>query len=111
MDAAPVVDALLSPDRGDDAVSTSTPAPLDVADVTVATDKPTPDAPANDIPAPDVSTPDVSTPDVPMCATGLADCDGDRANGCETDTATSNSHCSACGRELPGLRAARPRCA
>ena len=32
------------------------------------------------------------------CATGFADCDGDAANGCETDTRTSASHCGACGR-------------
>ncbi len=32
-----------------------------------------------------------------LCAAGRGDCDGNPANGCETDTATSASHCGACG--------------
>ena len=32
-----------------------------------------------------------------MCAAGLGDCDGNRANGCETDTTGAVSHCGACG--------------
>ena len=31
------------------------------------------------------------------CATGLADCDGNRTNACEVDTRTSGQHCGACG--------------
>ncbi len=31
------------------------------------------------------------------CAAGFADCDGNAANGCETDLTTSTSHCNACG--------------
>ncbi len=31
------------------------------------------------------------------CEAGWADCDGDRANGCEQDVATDGSHCGACG--------------
>jgi alpha-tubulin suppressor-like RCC1 family protein len=33
-----------------------------------------------------------------MCPSGLGDCDGVTANGCETTIATSVSHCGACGR-------------
>jgi hypothetical protein len=32
------------------------------------------------------------------CLAGFADCDGDPANGCETDTRESTAHCGACGR-------------
>ncbi len=32
-----------------------------------------------------------------MCAAGRGDCDGNRANGCETDTTTTVTSCSACG--------------
>ncbi len=32
------------------------------------------------------------------CAAGFSDCDMSPANGCETDTRTSNAHCGACGR-------------
>jgi len=31
------------------------------------------------------------------CATGLGDCDGNRANACEVDTRTNANHCGACG--------------
>ncbi|MFO0652321.1 MAG: hypothetical protein U0326_39240 [Polyangiales bacterium] len=31
------------------------------------------------------------------CSAGLGNCDGDAANGCETNTATSNTHCGRCG--------------
>ncbi len=33
----------------------------------------------------------------PACAAGTADCDGDVANGCETNTATSATSCGRCG--------------
>lgn len=33
----------------------------------------------------------------PRCDGGFGDCDGDPANGCETDLTTSLSHCGACG--------------
>ncbi|MDP3213175.1 MAG: fibrinogen-like YCDxxxxGGGW domain-containing protein, partial [Deltaproteobacteria bacterium] len=32
------------------------------------------------------------------CDAGRADCDGDAANGCEVDTATSTASCGVCGR-------------
>lgn len=49
------------------------------------------------------------------CESGFADCDGDAANGCETDTRNDVSHCGACGTmcSLPGATAgcASGRCA
>jgi hypothetical protein len=33
-----------------------------------------------------------------VCNPGFADCDGNRANGCETDLNSNPSHCGACGR-------------
>ncbi len=32
------------------------------------------------------------------CSAGRGDCDGSSANGCETNTASNNSHCGVCGR-------------
>jgi hypothetical protein len=32
------------------------------------------------------------------CNTGFGNCDSDAANGCETNTQTSTTHCGACGR-------------
>jgi hypothetical protein len=32
------------------------------------------------------------------CNAGFGDCDGNRANGCETNTQTTVAHCGACGR-------------
>lgn len=34
------------------------------------------------------------------CAQGYANCDGNAANGCETDTTTSAANCGACGRAV-----------
>jgi hypothetical protein len=34
---------------------------------------------------------------ISACATDYADCDGNAANGCETNTTTSNLHCGGCG--------------
>ena len=34
---------------------------------------------------------------VQVCDGGFSDCDKDAANGCETDTRTSDQHCGACG--------------
>jgi len=34
---------------------------------------------------------------VSACTTGFGDCDGNAANGCETNTRTSDTHCGACG--------------
>jgi hypothetical protein len=45
----------------------------------------------------------------PMCAAGFGDCDGNAANGCETDTRTSVSHCGACGTGVHGRRQRRAR--
>ena len=35
------------------------------------------------------------------CMTGLGNCDGNAANGCETDTRTSVAHCGACNNACP----------
>lgn len=56
------------------------------------------------------STADGSTPPptdagdaaAPTCSTGLADCDGNPATVCETDTRTSATHCGACNRTCGG---------
>ncbi|MEZ4410941.1 MAG: hypothetical protein R3A52_31355 [Polyangiales bacterium] len=34
---------------------------------------------------------------VGACMAGVGDCDGNPANGCETDTRSSNAHCGGCG--------------
>ncbi|MBL8684829.1 MAG: hypothetical protein JNK05_36975 [Myxococcales bacterium] len=44
------------------------------------------------------------------CNPGFGNCDGNSANGCETDTTTSTAHCGGCG--VPCVRAnATPSCA
>jgi hypothetical protein len=48
---------------------------------------------------------------VAMCAAGFGDCDGNAANGCETNTGTSVSHCGACGTVCMGADNATPACA
>ncbi len=46
------------------------------------------------------------------CAADRADCDGDRANGCETATAADHDNCGACGRSCGALgECAGGRCA
>jgi hypothetical protein len=50
------------------------------------------DAGATDVPA---DRPEAGA-DV-ACAPGFGDCDGNAANGCETDTRTSAAHCGMCG--------------
>jgi len=47
---------------------------------------------------------------VAMCTTGFGDCDGNAANGCETLTSTSVSHCGACGTVCAGADNAVPAC-
>jgi len=47
---------------------------------------------------------------------GLADCDGNQGNGCETDLSTSNAHCGACGNACTDIQfcddsGATPTCA
>ena len=44
------------------------------------------------------------------CPGSTASCDMQAANGCETDTATSVSHCGACGRACPTPANATPTC-
>jgi hypothetical protein len=44
------------------------------------------------------------------CDAGFGDCDGNPANGCETDTRASPAHCGACGRACATPNAA-PACA
>jgi hypothetical protein len=45
-----------------------------------------------------------------LCTAGFADCDGNAANGCETDTRTSASHCGGCGRACSLPNAATAAC-
>lgn len=44
-----------------------------------------------------------------VCSAGLGDCDGDMANGCETNLGSSTRHCGACGNAC-ALAHATPRC-
>ncbi len=37
-----------------------------------------------------------------VCNGGFGNCDGSQANGCETDTNTSNQHCGGCNAPCPG---------
>ncbi|MFO0603598.1 MAG: hypothetical protein U0324_10515 [Polyangiales bacterium] len=53
-------------------------------------------APANATPACAMSTCGYGA-----CNAGFADCDANRANGCEVNTQTSSSNCGACGRACP----------
>ena len=46
-----------------------------------------------------------------LCTAGFADCDGDAANGCETDTRTTAAHCGGCGRACALPNAATVGCA
>jgi hypothetical protein len=46
---------------------------------------------------------------VTSCAPGLADCDGNVSNGCETDVSTAVSSCGACGR-MCNLPNSTPTC-
>jgi hypothetical protein len=58
-----------------------------------------------DASAPDAgrSEPDAAAPvQLPVtCAPFAADCDGDAANGCETDLRSDRAHCGACGSACP----------
>lgn len=46
------------------------------------------------------------------CEPGRGDCDGEAANGCETDTFTSREHCGGCGRSCtPSMRCVAGSCA
>jgi hypothetical protein len=36
------------------------------------------------------------------CSPGFADCDGDKANGCETNTSIETDHCGACNMKCTG---------
>ena len=40
---------------------------------------------------------------VASCSQGLADCDGDPANGCEVNTLTNPAHCGGCNLDCPGV--------
>jgi hypothetical protein len=44
------------------------------------------------------------------CPAGMADCDGEGANGCETSIATSVAHCGSCGNACPEVAGAAPVC-
>jgi len=46
-----------------------------------------------------------------VCGPGTADCDGTTANGCESDTQTSVSHCGGCGRSCPVVTDGQRACA
>jgi hypothetical protein len=39
-----------------------------------------------------------------LCTSGFADCDGDPASPCETDTRTSEQHCGRCSNACPAAR-------
>jgi hypothetical protein len=45
----------------------------------------------------DLFTTPACLPEMTVCASGKADCDGDPANGCETNVMTSAQNCGACG--------------
>ena len=45
------------------------------------------------------------------CAAGFEDCDGNPANGCEVELATSAAHCGRCGNACPARANATPTCA
>jgi len=58
------------------------------------------EAGSTDASAPDVAPSDSSVEDTNealVCDEGKADCDGDKANGCEVDLLTSSKHCGHCG--------------
>jgi hypothetical protein len=44
------------------------------------------------------------------CNTGFADCDGNTANGCETDTLNDPAHCGSCGGVCPAVASGSPAC-
>jgi hypothetical protein len=46
-----------------------------------------------------------------MCGGSFANCDGNAANGCETDTRSAPTHCGACGRACPTAAHATATCA
>jgi F5/8 type C domain len=48
---------------------------------------------------------------IARCNAGFGDCDANATNGCEADTRTSVSHCSACGAACPSRPNAVPGCA
>ncbi len=45
------------------------------------------------------------------CAAGFNNCDGDPANGCETETRTSAVHCGTCGNACPVVANGQSACA
>ncbi len=44
------------------------------------------------------------------CLSGWANCDGNRANGCETNLTTDIRNCGACGRACPSVANGTPVC-
>src|SRR5262249_30982036 len=48
---------------------------------------------------------------VGLCNAGFADCDGNAANGCETDLKTSGANCGSCGNACPAAANMTPGCA
>lgn len=46
----------------------------------------------------------------PSCDATRANCDGNVANGCETDLETSAAHCGACGTVCPDAPSGAPQC-
>ncbi|HVV52873.1 MAG TPA: hypothetical protein VHO06_24645, partial [Polyangia bacterium] len=48
--------------------------------------------------------------DIAVCHKGFDDCDGDPANGCETDIRTDPDHCGGCGAKCPALAHAQRGC-
>ena len=46
-----------------------------------------------------------------ICASGLADCNANQADGCETDLRTDPHACNACGRDCDGMPCTAGKCA
>lgn len=77
---------------------------LALASATIGCPTPTPsDASFGDVPFPldagrDAPRTDAPGLDAPTCGEGLADCNGDSVDGCETDLMTTPRHCGSCTR-------------
>ena len=64
-----------------------------------------PDLPGSDLTLPDLPQSEPPAPDrMVTCSAPRLDCDNNAANGCETDTTTSASHCGRCNNACPAGR-------
>ena len=93
----------------DDAPATVDAPSIDDAPATVDAPSSGDAQPPEDAQAPDDATfpedagTDAGIDSAAPCATGFADCDGNLANGCETDLATNPQHCGSCGEDCAAL--------